>query len=91
MICQHIPALLTETLSVAPTVQKQFGLPSKAHSHPQLPCTGLSMSGTLCKSRGFALLALILSLLSLIVEVVRLTVEVMEKIYQKKNDDNKKD
>ena len=41
--------------------------------------------------RGFALLALILSLLSLIVEVVRLTVEVMEKIYQKKNDDNKKD
>ena len=52
VICQHIPALLTETLSVAPTVQKQFGLPSKAHSHPQLPCTGLSMSGTLCKSRG---------------------------------------
>ena len=39
----------------------------------------------------FALLALILSLLSLIVEVVRLTVEGMEKIYQKKNDDNKKD
>ena len=39
----------------------------------------------------FALLALILSLLSLIVEVDRLTVEVMEKIYQKKNDDNKKD
>ena len=39
----------------------------------------------------FALLALSLSLLSLIVEVVRLTVEVMEKIYQKKNDDNKKD
>ena len=39
----------------------------------------------------FALLAFILSLLSLIVEVVRLTVEVMEKIYQKKNDDNKKD
>ena len=39
----------------------------------------------------FALPALILSLLSLIVEVVRLTVEVMEKIYQKKNDDNKKD
>ena len=33
-------------------MQKQFGLPSKAHSHPQLPCTGLSMSGTLCKSRG---------------------------------------
>ena len=39
----------------------------------------------------FALLAFILSLLSLIVEVMRLTVEVMEKIYQKKNDDNKKD
>ena len=38
-----------------------------------------------------ALLAFILSLLSLIVEVIRLTVEVMEKIYQKKNDDNKKD
>lgn len=39
----------------------------------------------------FALLAFILSLLSLIVEVICLTVEVMEKIYQKKNDDNKKD
>ena len=39
----------------------------------------------------FALLAFILSLLSLIVEVIRLTVEVMEKIYQKKNDDNKTD
>ena len=39
----------------------------------------------------FALLALILSLLSLIADVIRLTVEVMEKIYQKKNDDNKKD
>ena len=39
----------------------------------------------------FALLAFILSLLSLIVEVIRLTAEVMEKIYQKKNDDNKKD
>lgn len=39
----------------------------------------------------FALLAFILSLLSLIVEVIRLTVEVIEKIYQKKNDDNKKD
>ena len=39
----------------------------------------------------FALLAFILSLLSLIVEVIRLTVEVMEKIYQKKHDDNKKD
>ena len=31
------------------------------------------------------------SLLSLIVEIVRLTIEVMEKFYQKKNDDNKKD
>ena len=39
----------------------------------------------------FALLTFILSLLSLIVEVIRLTVDVMEKIYQKKNDDNKKD
>ena len=39
----------------------------------------------------FALLTFILSLLSLIVKVIRLTVEVMEKIYQKKNDDNKKD
>ena len=39
----------------------------------------------------FALLTFILSLLSLIVEVIRLTVEVMEKIYQKTNDDNKKD
>ena len=39
----------------------------------------------------FALLTFILSLLSLIVEVIRLTVEVMEKIYRKKNDDNKKD
>lgn len=39
----------------------------------------------------FALLTFILSLLSLIVDVIRLTVEVMEKIYQKKNDDNKKD
>ena len=39
----------------------------------------------------FALLAFILSLLSLIVEVVRLTIEVMDKVYQRKNDDNKKD
>ena len=39
----------------------------------------------------FALLTFILSLLSLIVEVVRLTVEVMDKVYRKKNDDNKKD
>ena len=39
----------------------------------------------------FALLAVILSLLSLIVEVIRLTVEVMDKVYRKKDDDNKKD
>ena len=39
----------------------------------------------------FALLTFILSLLSLIVEVIRLTVEVMDKVYRKKNDDNKKD
>lgn len=39
----------------------------------------------------FALLAFILSLLSLIVEVIRLTVEVMDKVYRKKDDDNKKD
>ena len=39
----------------------------------------------------FALLTFILSLLSLIVEVVRLTVEVMDKVYRKKDDDNKKD
>ena len=38
-----------------------------------------------------ALLTFILSLLSLIVEVIRLTVEVMDKIYQKKDDENKKD
>ena len=31
------------------------------------------------------------SLLGLIVEIVRLTMDVMEKIYQKRNDDNKKD
>ena len=39
----------------------------------------------------FALLTFILSLLSLIVEVIRLTVEVMDKIYRKKDDENKKD
>ena len=38
-----------------------------------------------------ALLTFILSLLSLIVEVTRLTVEVMDKVYRKKDDDNKKD
>lgn len=38
-----------------------------------------------------ALLAFILSLLSLIVEVIRLTVEVMDKFYQKKDNENKKD
>ena len=30
-------------------------------------------------------------LLNLIVEIVRLTMEVMDKVYQKKHDDNKKD
>ena len=39
----------------------------------------------------FALLTFILSLLSLIVEVIRLTIEVMDKVYRKKDDDNKKD
>ena len=38
-----------------------------------------------------ALLTFILTLLGLIVDVIRLTVEVMDKFYQKKNDDNKKD
>ena len=38
-----------------------------------------------------ALLTFILALLSLVVDVIRLTVEVMDKFYQKKNDDNKKD
>ena len=38
-----------------------------------------------------ALLTFILSLLSLIVEVIRLTVEVMDKIYRKKYNENKKD
>ena len=37
------------------------------------------------------LLAVILSLLSLLVDVVRLTVEVMDKIYRKKDNENKKD
>ena len=52
VICQHIPALFTETLSVAPTVQKQFGLPSKAHSRPQLLCAAPTKRGTLWESRG---------------------------------------
>lgn len=38
-----------------------------------------------------ALLTFILGLLSLMVDVVRLTFEVMDKISQRKNDDNKKD
>ena len=38
-----------------------------------------------------ALLTFVLALMSLIVDVIRLTVEVMDKFYQKKNDDNKKD
>ena len=38
-----------------------------------------------------ALLTFILTLLGLLVDVVRLTLEVMDKILQKKNDDNKKD
>ena len=38
-----------------------------------------------------ALLTFILSLLSLIVEVIRLTVEVMDKIYRKKDNENKKE
>ena len=37
------------------------------------------------------LFMIIFSLLGLIVDVIRLTVEVMDKFYQKKNDDNKKD
>lgn len=39
----------------------------------------------------FALLTFILSLLGLIVDVIRLTVEVMDKIYRKKDNENKKD
>ena len=38
-----------------------------------------------------ALLTFILGVLSLVVDVVRLTVEVMDKVSQKKSDDNKKD
>ena len=38
-----------------------------------------------------ALLTFILTLLGLLVDVVRLTLEVMDKISQKKDDDNKKD
>ena len=37
------------------------------------------------------LFMVIFSLLGLIVDVIRLTVEVMDKFYQKKNDDDKKD
>ena len=37
------------------------------------------------------LFTVIFCLLGLIVDVIRLTVEVMDKFYQKKNDDNKKD
>lgn len=37
------------------------------------------------------LLMVILTLLGLIIEVIRLTLEVMDKVSQKKNDDNKKD
>ena len=38
-----------------------------------------------------ALLTFILALLSLVVDVIRLTVEVMDKIYRKKDNENKKD
>ena len=38
-----------------------------------------------------ALLTFILGLLSLMVDVVRLTFEFIDKISQRKNDDNKKD
>ena len=38
-----------------------------------------------------ALLTFILTLLGLIVDVIRLTVEVMDKIYRKKDNENKKD
>lgn len=38
-----------------------------------------------------ALLTFVLALMSLIVDVIRLTVEVMEKFYQHKASDNKKD
>ena len=38
-----------------------------------------------------ALLTFILGVLSLVVDLVRLTVEVMDKVSQKKSDDNKKD
>lgn len=37
------------------------------------------------------LFMVLFGLLNLIVEIVRLTVEVMDKVYQKKHDDNKKD
>ena len=38
-----------------------------------------------------ALLTFVLALMRLIVDVIRLTVEVVDKFYQKKHDDNKKD
>ena len=38
-----------------------------------------------------ALLTFILGLLGLIVEVIRLTMEIMDRMPQRKNDDNKKD
>ena len=37
------------------------------------------------------LFMVLFSLLGLIVEIVRLTMDVMDKVYQKKSDDNKKD
>ena len=37
------------------------------------------------------LFMVLFSLLNLIVEIVRLTMDVMDRIYQKRNDDNKKD
>ena len=38
-----------------------------------------------------ALLTFILTLLGLIVDVICLTIEVMDRVYQKKNDESKKD
>ena len=37
------------------------------------------------------LFMVLFSLLSLIVEIIRLTMDIMDKIYQKKRDKNKKD
>ena len=37
------------------------------------------------------LFMVLLSMLSLIVEIVRLTMEVMDRVYQRKSDKNKKD